>query len=138
MSQSKTFLWHKCFKDVQMSVDNNEHSGRPSTSTTPENITKVGEASLVDHRWTIHDVCEIVGQGCSRHFGRQFEHEMHFCEICAKTAEWRSEGPSCFCLQKVWTTSRRPLLHLQYHNRWWNRCMVMSLRVSSSCHSGSH
>jgi hypothetical protein len=37
MSQSKTFLWYKCFKYRLTSVDNDEHSGRLSTSTTLEN-----------------------------------------------------------------------------------------------------
>jgi len=44
-----------------MSVDNDECSGRPSTSATPENIAKVHEAILADRRQTIHDICEIVG-----------------------------------------------------------------------------
>jgi histone-lysine N-methyltransferase SETMAR len=44
-----------------MSVDNDERSGRPSTSTTRENIANVGEAILADRRQTIHDVCEIAG-----------------------------------------------------------------------------
>jgi len=48
MSQSKTFLWHKCFKDRRMSVDDNEYSGRPSASTTLEDIAKVREAILAD------------------------------------------------------------------------------------------
>jgi hypothetical protein len=61
MSQSKTFLWCKCFKDGRTSVDDDERSERPSTSTTPENIAKVREAILADRRRTIHDVCEIVG-----------------------------------------------------------------------------
>ena len=61
MSQNKTFLWYKCFKDGWTSVDNDEHSGWPSTSTTPENIAKVCEAILADCRQTIHYVCEIVG-----------------------------------------------------------------------------
>jgi histone-lysine N-methyltransferase SETMAR len=61
MSQSKTFLWYKRFKDRRTSVNDNERSGRPSTSTTPENIAKVREAILADRRRTIHDVCEIVG-----------------------------------------------------------------------------
>ena len=61
MSQSKTFLWYKRFKNGQMSGDNDVHSGRPSTSTTPENISKVHEVILADCRQTIHDVCEIVG-----------------------------------------------------------------------------
>ena len=34
MSQSKTFLWYKRFKDGQMSVDDDERSGWLSTSTT--------------------------------------------------------------------------------------------------------
>jgi hypothetical protein len=43
MSQSKTFLWFRCFKDGRMSVVDDERSGRPSTSTTPENTAKVRE-----------------------------------------------------------------------------------------------
>ena len=61
MSQRKTLLWYKRFKDGWTSVDDDERSGRPSTSTTPENIAKVREAILADHRQTIHDVCEIAG-----------------------------------------------------------------------------
>ena len=61
MSQSITLLWYKHFKDGQTSVDDDERSGQPSTSTTPENIAKVCEAILADCRQTIHDVCEIVG-----------------------------------------------------------------------------
>jgi len=61
MSQSKTFLWYKRFKDGRTSVDDDERFGRPSTSITPENIAKVREAILADRRQTIHDVCEIVG-----------------------------------------------------------------------------
>jgi len=60
MSQSRT-LWYKRFKDGWMSVDNDEHSGRPSISTALENIAEVREAILTDHRQTIHNVCEIVG-----------------------------------------------------------------------------
>jgi len=44
-----------------MSVDDDERSGRSSTSTAPENIAKVREAIIGDRRQTMHDVCEIVG-----------------------------------------------------------------------------
>jgi len=52
MSQSKMFSWYKRFKDGRMSVDDDERSGRPSTSTTPENIARlsfqiVGELSTM-------------------------------------------------------------------------------------------
>jgi hypothetical protein len=46
MSQRKTCLWYKRFKDERNSVDDDERSGRPSTSTTPENIAKVRESIL--------------------------------------------------------------------------------------------
>ena len=62
ISHCKTlFLWYKRFKDRRTSVDDDERSGRPSTSTTPENIPKVREAILADRWQTIHDVYEIVG-----------------------------------------------------------------------------
>jgi hypothetical protein len=121
MSQSKTFLWYKCFKDGRTSVKYDEHSGRPSTSTALENIAKIREVILADHRQIIHDVCEMVRPlygTVQRILGGQFEHEMHFCEICAKTAERWPEGPLRFYLQGTETTSHRRLqLHLQYQNR---------------------
>jgi hypothetical protein len=61
MSQSKPFLWYKRFKDGRKSVDDDERSGRTSTSTTPENTAKVREAILADRRQTTHDICETVG-----------------------------------------------------------------------------
>jgi len=59
-AKAELFLWYKRFKDGRTSVDDDERSGRPSTST-PEIIAKVREAILADRRQTIHDVCEIVG-----------------------------------------------------------------------------
>jgi len=61
MSQRKTFVWYKRFKDGRTSVDDDEQSRRPSTSTTPENIAQVRDAIFADSRETIHDVCETVG-----------------------------------------------------------------------------
>jgi len=49
------------FKVGRTSVDDDERSGRPSTSTTPENTANVREAILAYRRQTIHDICEIVG-----------------------------------------------------------------------------
>ena len=43
-----------------MSVDDDERSGRPSTSTAQKNIANVREVILADRRQTIHDVYEVV------------------------------------------------------------------------------
>jgi len=61
MSQSKTFLWYKHFKDRRTSVDDDKRSGRSSTSTTPENLANIRKAIFANRRQIIHDVCEIVG-----------------------------------------------------------------------------
>jgi len=61
LSQARTFEWFKHFKDGRESVEDDKHSGRPSTCTTPEMIAKVREVILEDRRQTIHDVCNRVG-----------------------------------------------------------------------------
>ena len=53
-------MWYKCFKDGRTSVNDDERSGRPSTSTAPENVEKVRKAIIADRRQNIYDVCEIV------------------------------------------------------------------------------
>ena len=43
MSAAQIKVWHKCFKDGQDSVESDPPSGRPATSSTPENA---------EHVWT--------------------------------------------------------------------------------------
>ena len=61
LSQARTFEWFKRFKVGGESVEDRKHSGRRSTCTTPEMITKVHEVILEDRRQTIHDVCNRIG-----------------------------------------------------------------------------
>jgi len=61
LSQARTFGWFKRFKDGRESVEDRQHSGRPSTCTTPEMTVKVREVILEDRRQTIHEVCNRVG-----------------------------------------------------------------------------
>jgi response regulator of citrate/malate metabolism len=61
LSQERIFEWFKCFKDGRKSVEDDKHSGRPSTSTTTEMIAEVLEVNLKDRRQTIHKVCNRVG-----------------------------------------------------------------------------
>ena len=53
LSQARTFEWFKCFKDGQESVEDDKHSGRPSTCTTLEMIAKVHEVILEDRLCTM-------------------------------------------------------------------------------------
>jgi hypothetical protein len=43
------FEWHSHFKAVQVSVEDDKHSGRPSTSKTTENFEKIRELIHEDH-----------------------------------------------------------------------------------------
>ena len=61
LSQARTFEWFKHFKDGRESVEDDKHSGRPSTCTTLEMIAKVCEVILEDRKQTIHNVCNHVG-----------------------------------------------------------------------------
>ena len=38
MSAVQIRVWHRCFKDGQESIESDPHSGRPATSSTPENV----------------------------------------------------------------------------------------------------
>jgi hypothetical protein len=61
LSQARTSEWFKHSKDGRESVEDDKHSGRPSTCTTPEMIAEVLEVILEVRRQTIHDVHNRVG-----------------------------------------------------------------------------
>ena len=48
LSLARTFEWFKHFKDGRESVEDDKHSGRPSTCPTPEMIAEVLEVILED------------------------------------------------------------------------------------------
>jgi hypothetical protein len=43
LSQAVVSEWHSCFKAGRVSVEDDERSGRPSTSKTTENFDKIQE-----------------------------------------------------------------------------------------------
>jgi len=115
MSESKRF------NDGRTSVYDDERFGRPSTSTTPENIAKVSEAILADRRQTIHNVCEIVGL-LYRTVRRILADSLNMGRISARfVSRLLSDDQKAHCVsvcRELKTTSqRRPQLHRQYHNR---------------------
>ncbi|UYV64521.1 hypothetical protein LAZ67_3001082 [Cordylochernes scorpioides] len=58
MSRRRVFEWYKRFKESREETADNERSGRPSTSTTPEKVDKVLELVRENRRITVREVAE--------------------------------------------------------------------------------
>ncbi|UYV63757.1 hypothetical protein LAZ67_2005523 [Cordylochernes scorpioides] len=61
MSRRRVFEWYKRFKEGREETADNERSGRPFTSTTPEKVDKVFELVHEDRRITVREVAEEAG-----------------------------------------------------------------------------
>jgi hypothetical protein len=61
LSWTAVFQWHSCFKVGQVSVEDDDHSGRPSTSKTTENVEKIRELIHEERRRTIHELADAGG-----------------------------------------------------------------------------
>ena len=60
MSKTRVHEWYKRFQDGREDVEDDERPGRPSTSTTDENVKKVKEMVMNDRRITIREVADDV------------------------------------------------------------------------------
>ena len=61
MSQKNVSKWYRDFKEGRERVDDLQCSGRPSTSIYDQNINKMKEMVLGNHRLTIRELVDIVG-----------------------------------------------------------------------------
>ena len=61
MSKTRVYEWYKRFQDGREDVEDDERPGRPSTSTTNDNMEKVKEMVMNDRRNTIREVADNVG-----------------------------------------------------------------------------
>ena len=61
MSKTQVYEWFARFKNGQMSLEDKPRSGRPSTSRTDENITKIHELIMEDRRRTIDELVNLTG-----------------------------------------------------------------------------
>jgi histone-lysine N-methyltransferase SETMAR len=57
------FQRHTRFKTGCTSVDNDEHTWRPTSCTTPETVAQIQELNCQDRSQTIHDIAEEAGIG---------------------------------------------------------------------------
>jgi len=60
MSRARCFEWHARFKRGRTSLEDDERSGRPSTSSTPKNVETIRRLVHEDRRRTIKDIATIV------------------------------------------------------------------------------
>jgi hypothetical protein len=60
MSCARCFEWDVRFKRGRTSLEDNERSGRPSTSSTPKNVETIRQIVHEDHRRTIKDIAAII------------------------------------------------------------------------------
>ena len=60
MGRSQTFQWFSRFKACRTSTDDDESSGRPVSSSTPEMIEGVRQIIREDRRRTINEVSILV------------------------------------------------------------------------------
>ena len=63
LSHTQVFQWHALFKTSRTSVDNNEHTRRPTSCTSPETVARIQELIRQDQRRTICDIVEEVEVG---------------------------------------------------------------------------
>jgi len=48
LSRAQVFKWHAPFKTSHTSVDDDEHTGRPRSCTTPETVAQIQELIHLD------------------------------------------------------------------------------------------
>ena len=63
LSHAQVLQWHARFKTGRTSVDDDEHTRRPTSCTTPETVARIQELVCQDQRQTIHGIAEEVGIG---------------------------------------------------------------------------
>ena len=59
-SRARCFEWHARFKRGRTSLEDDNRSGRPSTSSTPKNVETIRRLVHEDCRRTIKDIAAIV------------------------------------------------------------------------------
>ena len=63
LSHTQVFQWHMRFKTGRTSVDDDEHTGRPTSCITPETVARIQEFIHQERRRTIRNIAEYVEVG---------------------------------------------------------------------------
>ncbi|XP_014483093.1 PREDICTED: putative uncharacterized protein FLJ37770 [Dinoponera quadriceps] len=60
LSRSQSNRWHKMFQDGREEVADEARAGRPSTSRTDDNVTRVGQLLFSDRRMSVRLMSELL------------------------------------------------------------------------------
>ena len=85
------FQWHARFKAGRTSVDDDEHTGRPTSCTTPETVARIQEIIRQDRRRTIRDIVGEVDVGYGT-YQRVLTEELGMQRVAAKSEIWGNEN----------------------------------------------
>jgi hypothetical protein len=90
LSRTQVFQWHAWFKTGNTSVDIDEHTGRPTSCTTPKTVARIQELIHQDRCRTIHIIAEEVGIGyetCQHVLMKSIGHALGCSQIFAQDPE---------------------------------------------------
>ena len=85
MSKTRIFEWHKRFSEGRENVEDDPGSGRPTTSTTIENIDRVREKVRIDRRFTVRMIADELSMNSERVW-RIITEDVGMRKVCAKMA----------------------------------------------------
>ncbi|UYV70364.1 hypothetical protein LAZ67_7002686 [Cordylochernes scorpioides] len=83
LSKSNVFIWHKRFSDGRNTLEDDKHTGRPSSSKTPESIEKVREFVANNRSASLRMMTEVLH--INKEMIRTILHEdLGKTKVCAK------------------------------------------------------
>lgn len=83
MSKTRTYEWHKRFREGRDAVDDDDRSGRPSTSKTDDTVQKVRQRLDQDRRMSVRMLAEEIGVPKSV-VHRILTEDFNMRKVCAK------------------------------------------------------
>ncbi|CAN8003290.1 unnamed protein product [Ixodes hexagonus] len=83
MKQSQTFMWHKRFRGGRESVNDDDRSGRPSTSQTDDSVQKVRQVLDKDRQLSVRMIAEECGIPKTI-VHRILTEDLQMSKVCAK------------------------------------------------------
>ena len=127
LKKTAVYEWHERFKSGRESVEDDERSGRPSTSKTDENINKVREILINNRKLTIRELTQDlnIAYGSIQDI---VVNGLGLRRVAAKLVpkELSCKKPRCHRQRHDFQSWIRPNIHQMYH--YWRRDVGLWVR----------